>query len=1305
MKKSPRYLLPGIGRRASVIAKSFCLLCIAVLLTQASKALAPGQAIYLDGVNQYCTMLQPITTDSYEAYFNTVDAVTLPAPQVHTFSPSVGSYGTIVHITGANFTPGSTVSFGGTPALAVVFKSETSLTATVGLGTSGMIKVTGSGGTDYSNTDFTYLADIYLVDSEKTANTTAVAVSTVQAADWANACGDLQTALAAAAITGGQVWVKKGTYHPTAYPAGITGTTSSRDFAFKLQSNMFIYGGFAGSETSLTQRDATNNATILTGDLNGDDGVSFANTSENAYHVLIGANVQNCTLDGFTIQGGNANATGTDIQLDGYIINRFNGGGGLYITFDSSPNIVNCHFIGNTASSGAAIYISQLATPYIANCSFRGNLATLIGGAIAIDFESRPYIISSIFSGNSAAYGSAIGNTGQSSPVLINVTMSANLGSHGAIYNYGLSNPAILNSVLYGNTTGIENDNSTPVIGYSLVQGLSGTNNGNLPGTTNPQFASPLPPGVSTGGVYTVQQCNPFINRGNYDYYTNDDYDISQFNLDLLGYDRFTDSKVDIGAYEFQGEATVAPSEAGIFYVAQDAPGAGTSWDCPTTLQKAIAAADYGNQIWVAGGTYKPSAFPAGCSNCSSTRDYAFTLKAGVTIYGGFAGNETDISQRVASTNATILDGDIGTPTTNADNCYHVVVSSHNSTGRLDGVTIQNGNANGDNSIDASGRSFERSSGGGLLLYSLSTLLTNCIITGNSATLGGGIYHNMGGAQVALTGCSIVNNSSTGGPGGGIYSLSGDFVFANCLFFDNSSISYGGGIFISGRLTLSNCTMLNNSAAGNNPNDGGAIHSNGSTNNIQNSIIWGYAGPKVTQIRLSAGGQLNNSIVQGGFASALSSDPLFVNASDIDGADNILGTADDGLQLQICSPAINAGSNGSVPEGLTTNITGSNRIQGSAVDIGAYEYTGVSNGGNPGAAELLAGNGDTGSNVITDSEATMLMVDASPCETVATILPGGSAPVTGNIAAQVWVDATVQEYNSIPYVQRHYDIEPATNPNAATAAVTLYFTQSEFDAFNGSDGIGTLNGLPANPTDSRGIGNLRINQYHGSSTGNTGLPASYTGSKAEINPDNDKIIWNEALQRWEVTFNVQGFSGFFIITQQTALPLRLISFIGTQESSTNHLKWQTADEVNTQSFELESSKDGRKFQKVTTIDAVSTGDNSYDYTDHTNYKGITYYRLKMIDIGGSFTYSRIVALSREGKGSINLFPNPVADWLNLSLDSNLINSEANLYDVHGRPLRTIKIASTEELVNTKTLPTGVYIIKFKDGSVGTFVKD
>ncbi len=106
-----------------------------------------------------------------------------------------------------------------------------------------------------------------------------------------------------------------------------------------------------------------------------------------------------------------------------------------------------------------------------------------------------------------------------------------------------------------------------------------------------------------------------------------------------------------------------------------------------------------------------------------------------------------------------------------------------------------------------------------------------------------------------------------------------------------------------------------------------------------------------------------------------------------------------------------------------------------------------------------------------------------------TITPSGSNPVTGNIVKQSTVDATVQFYNGSPYVQRHYDILPDNDAASATATITLYYTQQEFDNFNATAGHGA--DLPTGPSDGTGIANLRIYQYHGTSA--TSLPGSLFG--------------------------------------------------------------------------------------------------------------------------------------------------------------------------------------------------------------------
>ena len=87
-----------------------------------------------------------------------------------------------------------------------------------------------------------------------------------------------------------------------------------------------------------------------------------------------------------------------------------------------------------------------------------------------------------------------------------------------------------------------------------------------------------------------------------------------------------------------------------------------------TDLQAALAAAASGDEIWVAAGTYTPTA--------TADRTISFAMKNGVAIYGGFDGTETTRGERDPSVNVTILSGDIGTPRLFGDNSFHVVTAA-----------------------------------------------------------------------------------------------------------------------------------------------------------------------------------------------------------------------------------------------------------------------------------------------------------------------------------------------------------------------------------------------------------------------------------------------------------------------------------------------------------------------------------------------------------------------------------------------------------------------------------------------------
>ncbi|MGN6477449.1 MAG: beta strand repeat-containing protein, partial [Flavipsychrobacter sp.] len=285
-------------------------------------------------------------------------------------------------------------------------------------------------------------------------------------------------------------------------------------------------------------------------------------------------------------------------------------------------------------------------------------------------------------------------------------------------------------------------------------------------------------------------------------------------------------------------------------------------------------------------------------------------------------------------------------------------------------------------------------SGGGIVFQSAAITITNSTFTANKANTGGGISA-LGGATYIVDNCDFVNDSVTAygagmynatantttinnsrflnnygavvgaidNPGGGITNITKTIFygnksgqiggvmnnynstsnFINCVLANNSTTTTsgtgGGAIHIQAGTTVNfyNSTLYNNTSASTGVPNSNTFSQDASANlNLYNTIVWGNA---TTEIAGAGAPTLNNSLVRGVTVTApnLAVDPKFFNTADLDGADNIWGTSDDGLNLTMCSQAINAGNNANIPVGLTTDLTTATRIQQTTVDMGAYE--------------------------------------------------------------------------------------------------------------------------------------------------------------------------------------------------------------------------------------------------------------------------------------------------------------------------------------------------------------------------------
>ncbi len=167
------------------------------------------------------------------------------------------------------------------------------------------------------------------------------------------------------------------------------------------------------------------------------------------------------------------------------------------------------------------------------------------------------------------------------------------------------------------------------------------------------------------------------------------------------------------------------------------------------------------------------------------------------------------------------------------------------------------------------------------------------------------------------------------------------------------------------------------------------------------------------------------------------------------------------------------------------------------------------------------------------------------------------------------------------------------------------------------------------------------------------------------------------------------------------LPVTLLSFIGNADGNNVNINWKTTAELNLVNYQLERSNNGTSF---TTIATIPAGKNYYTYIDK-NTRGNSdnyFYRLKMVDIDGKFSYSNIVSVKNSLQQTLKLSPNPAKNIV--SIQGLTQPGVLTIFNSSGKQVLSIRTRTNTASVNISTLASGLYYVRFNDGKNFSYQK-
>lgn len=207
-----------------------------------------------------------------------------------------------------------------------------------------------------------------------------------------------------------------------------------------------------------------------------------------------------------------------------------------------------------------------------------------------------------------------------------------------------------------------------------------------------------------------------------------------------------------------------------------------------------------------------------------------------------------------------------------------------------------------------------------------------------------------------------------------------------------------------------------------------------------------------------------------------------------------------------------------------------------------------------------------------------------------------------------------------------------------------------------------------------------------------------------------RIIHNPS-PSWQGVNVVGNLDMDVISAQNGALPISLDQFTVTADKFKNNINWKTLTESNSSFFEVERSLNGNTWEMLEKVTAAGNSSSPvfYQVSDLHPHKGISYYRLKLVDAGNHHKYSQVRAVTFNGevRNNLLLYPNPATSLLTLAEKLPVDLSSVNITNLSGQSVsgrvKITKLSAYKIQVDISALPGGLYYIKTAGGTGSFFV--